>query len=308
MKKLEELLEWGGIKKDITLLVISGIALLFSIFEVIPQMPFDIAWVAIILCGVPIILEAVIGLVTAFDIKADVLVSLALIASICIHEDFAAGEVKIGAFEMKATKVGENSSIRRMIRLVQSADAGKARIVGLADRWATWIVVTALTVGVPKVVLAQSIVDVYSDEEIYAFAAGAEKKSEHPLGKAIIRCFKNDIGGEIADAGEFTMIPDQGVKADIKGRTVCAGNGKLMVKEKIQITERVKDLAKKQIEKGTSIIYVAVDGMLCGLLALADSLRDESADMIKRLGEIGIVPVLITGDNREAANQTSSIL
>ena len=221
-----------------------------------------------------------------------------LIASICILEDFAAGEVKIGAllrvlpgetipvdgvivsgqtsinqavmtgeslpvdkgagdevssgtvnqfgaFEMKATKVGENSSIRRMIRLVQSADAGKAGIVGLADRWATWTVVTALTVGVPKVVLAQSVVDVYSDEEIYAFAAGAEKKSEHPLGKAIIRCFKNDIGGEIADAGEFTMIPGQGVKADIKGRTVCAGNGKLMVKEKIQITERVKDLAKK---------------------------------------------------------------
>lgn len=284
-----------------------------------------------------------------------------LIASICILEDFAAGEVKIGAllrvlpgetipvdgvivfgqtsinqavmtgeslpvdkgagdevssgtvnqfgaFEMKATKVGENSSIQRMIRLVQSADAGKARIVGLADRWTTWIVVTALTVGVPKVVLAQSVVDAYSDEEIYAFAASAEKKSEHPLGKAIIRCFKSDIGGEIADAGEFTMIPGQGVKADINGKVVCAGNDKLMIKEKIQITEQVKDLAKEQIEKGTSIIYVAVDGMLCGLLALADSLRDESADMIKRLGEIGIVPVLITGDNREAANQTSSIL
>ena len=478
MKKLEELLEWGGIKKDVTLLIISGIALLLSIFKVIPQMPFDIAWVAIILCGVPIILEAIIGLVTAFDIKADVLVSLALIASICIHEDFAAGEVafimqlgalledltvaraqagieklvkltpqtarvinegretiipaeqvkigsllrvlpgetipvdgvivsgqtsinqavmtgeslpvdksagdevssgtvnQFGAFEMKATKVGENSSIQRMIRLVQSADAGKARIVGLADKWATWIVVIALTaailtwiitkepiravtilvvfcpcslvlatptaimaaignatkhgflvkegdalerlakvkrvtfdktgtltVGVPKVVLAQSVVDAYSDEEIYAFAAGAEKKSEHPLGKAIIRCFKSDIGEEIADAGEFTMIPGQGVKADIKGRTVCAGNDKLMIKEKIQITERVRDLAKKQIEKGTSIIYVAVDGTLCGLLALADSLRDESAGMIKKLAEIGIVPVLITGDNKEAANQ-----
>ena len=250
MKKLEELLEWGGIKKDVTLLVISGIALLLSILKVIPGIPFDIAWVAIILCGVPIILEAIIGLVTSFDIKADVLVSLALIASICIHEDFAAGEVafimqlgalledltvaraqagieklvkltpqtarviegeketimpaqqvkigallrvlpgetipvdgviisgqtsinqavmtgeslpvdkgagdevssgtvnQFGAFEMKATKVGEDSSIQRMIRLVQSADAGKAKIVGLADRWATWIVVTALTAAI----------------------------------------------------------------------------------------------------------------------------------------------------------------
>lgn len=372
MKKLEEFLEWGGVKKDITLLVISGIALLLSIFKVIPGIPFDIAWVAIILCGVPIILEAIIGLVTAFDIKADVLVSLALIASICIHEDFAAGEVafimqlgalledltvararagieklvkltpqtarvisggtekiipaeqvkvgelirvlpgatvpvdgvitsgqtsinqavmtgeslpvdkakgdevssgtvnQFGAFEMKATKVGEDSSIQKMIRLVQSADAGKAKIVGLADQWATWIVVTALTaavltwlitgqpiravtilvvfcpcslvlatptaimaaignatkhgflvkegdalerlakvkrvtfdktgtltVGVPKVVAAESVVDTYSDEDIYTMVAGVEKNSEHPLGKAIVNCFKTDIGKEI---------------------------------------------------------------------------------------------------------------
>ena len=226
--------------------MISGIALIVSIFDLVP-LPFDASWAAIILCGIPIILEAVIGLATAFDIKADVLVSLALIASVCIGEDFAAGEVafimqlgglleeltvararagieklvhltpqtarvitggketavpaeavkvgdllrvlpgeaipvdgeivsgqtsvnqavmtgeslpvdkgvgdevssgtvnQFGAFEMKATKVGEDSSIQRMIRLVQSADAGKAKIVGLADRWATWIVVTALT-------------------------------------------------------------------------------------------------------------------------------------------------------------------
>lgn len=250
-KKLEQLLETGGTKKDITFLVLSGIALLSSIFWK-KAFPVDPAWVAIIFCGIPIILEAVIGLVTEFDIKADVLVSLALIASVCIREDFAAGEVafimqlgglleeltvakaragieklvhltpqtariighqgkknadekiisaeqvvvddilrvlpgetipvdgvilsgqtsinqavmtgeslpvdktvgdevasgtvnQFGAFEMRATKVGEDSSIQRMIRLVQSADAGKAKIVGLADRWATWIVVIALS-------------------------------------------------------------------------------------------------------------------------------------------------------------------
>ena len=246
MEKLEHLLELGGIKKDITLLVISGIGVLLSLLGV-QLFPFDMAWVAIVLCGIPIILEAVIGLVTAFDIKADVLVSLALIASVAIGEDFAAGEVafimqlgglleeltvakaragieklvhltpqiarvlrdgqdliipaeqvqvgdllrvlpgegvpvdgvivsgqtsinqavmtgeslpvdktvgdevssgtvnQFGTFEMRATKVGEDSSIQRMIRLVQSADAGKAKIVGLADRWATWIVVIALS-------------------------------------------------------------------------------------------------------------------------------------------------------------------
>ncbi len=246
VQKTEAFLEWGGIKKEITLLAISGVALVVSIFDLLP-LPFDAAWVAIVLCGIPIVLEALIGLITAFDIKADVLVSLALIAAVLIGEDFAAGEVafimqlgalledvtvararagieklvhltpqtarlllpdgenlvpagqvrvgdrlrvlpgesipvdgvitsgqtsinqavmtgeslpvdktvgdevssgtvnQYGAFEMRATKVGEDSSIQRMIRLVQSADAGKARIVGLADRWATWIVVVALT-------------------------------------------------------------------------------------------------------------------------------------------------------------------
>ena len=183
MEKLEHFLELGGTKKDITLLVISGIALIVSIFDLVP-LPFDASWAAIILCGIPIILEAVIGLVTAFDIKADVLVSLALIASVCIGEVFAAGEVafimQLGGLLEELTvarahagieklvhltpqtarvilggeetavpaedvKVGEDSSIQRMIRLVQSADAGKAEIVGLSDRWATWIVVIALT-------------------------------------------------------------------------------------------------------------------------------------------------------------------
>ena len=64
MEKLEHLLELGGMKKDVTLLVLSGAAVLLSLFGVQP-FPFDLAWVAILLCGVPIICEAVIGLVTA---------------------------------------------------------------------------------------------------------------------------------------------------------------------------------------------------------------------------------------------------
>ena len=88
----EKFLEAGGIRKDILLLVIAGISILLSLADYSP-VPFDMAWVAIVLCGIPIVLEALIGLITAFDIKADVLVSLALIAAVLIGEDFAAGEV-----------------------------------------------------------------------------------------------------------------------------------------------------------------------------------------------------------------------
>ena len=84
MRYLEQILAWGGIKRELAFLIISGIALAASIAG-FPALPFDAAWVAIILCGMPIILEAVIGLVTSFDIKADVLVSLALVASCLLY-------------------------------------------------------------------------------------------------------------------------------------------------------------------------------------------------------------------------------
>ena len=140
IKKLEEFLELGGTKKDITCLVISGIALLISIFKVV-ELPFDVAWVAIILCGVPIILEAIIGLVTAFDIKADVLVSLALIASVCIREDFAAGEVafimQLGALLEDLTVAKARAGIEKLVHLTpQTARvlrAGKEMIVSAKE-------------------------------------------------------------------------------------------------------------------------------------------------------------------------------
>ena len=112
--------ELGGTKKDITLLVISGVALIVSIFDLVP-LPFDASWAAIILCGIPIILEAVIGLVTAFDIKADVLVSLALIASVCIGEDFAAGEVafimQLGGLLEELTVARARAGIEKLVHL-----------------------------------------------------------------------------------------------------------------------------------------------------------------------------------------------
>ncbi len=473
IEKLEWLLELGGIKKDVVLLVISGVAVIGSLLQFRP-FPFDLAWVAIILCGLPIILEAVIGLVTAFDIKADVLVSLALIASVCIGEDFAAGEVafimqlgglleeltvararagieklvhltprtarvlreggevsipaeqvrvgdrirvlpgesvpvdgvivsgqtsinqavmtgeslpvdktvgdsvssgtvnQFGAFEMEATKVGEDSSIQRMIRLVQSADAGKAKVVGLADRWATWIVVIALsaaaltwlisgkiiravtilvvfcpcalvlatptaimaaignatkhgflvregdalerlakarviafdktgtlTRGTPEVVETVSVVDTISDVEVYRLAASAEQLSEHPLGKAIVRGCKGS-GAELGEAKNFQMLLGRGVRADIEGRSVLAGNPELLRENGVSVTP--PPAARAYLAQGCTVIYLAVDGVFAGFLALSDTLRAESAATITSISRLGVEPVLLTGDHENAAS------
>ena len=120
MEKPERLLELGGTKKDIALLAIGGIALVCSLLKWQP-LPFDLAWIAVVLCGVPIVLEAIIGLVTAFDIKADVLVSLALIASVCIGEIFAAGEVafimQLGGLLEELTVAKARAGIEKIVHL-----------------------------------------------------------------------------------------------------------------------------------------------------------------------------------------------
>ena len=141
IEKAEYFMELGGTKKDIIFLILGGLSLIVSLFDLIP-LPFDAAWVAIILCGVPIIMEAVIGLITAFDIKADVLVSLALIASVCIGEDFAAGEV---AFIMQLGALLEDLTVAK-------ARAGIERLVHLTPQTARKIVD-----GVEMVIPAQEV-------------------------------------------------------------------------------------------------------------------------------------------------------
>ena len=140
MHRLEKLLNAGGIKKDVILLVLSGISLIFSLFNL--PVPVDTAWIAIIFCGVPIILKAIIGLVTAFDIKADVLVSLALIASVAIGEIFAAGEV---AFIMQLGGLLEDLT-------VEKSRAGIERLVNLTPQTAR-----VISAGTEKVIPAEEV-------------------------------------------------------------------------------------------------------------------------------------------------------
>jgi cation transport ATPase len=111
--KMKEIKQWFSQedKLNIIFVIISGVALLFSLFHWFETaIPFDISWIAIVLCGIPIIIGAIKGLVFQHDIKADVLVSIALIASVFIKEYFAAGEV---AFIMAIGTLLENGTARK---------------------------------------------------------------------------------------------------------------------------------------------------------------------------------------------------
>ncbi len=250
MNSIWEILVSDEEKRHILFAIIGAVALVFSFFGSRGPLPFDPAWIAVFLCGIPIVMSAANNLVRHFDIKADVLVAMALIAAICIGEIFAAGEValimslgelleertvrkaregieklvgmtprtarvlregkeivipadevrvgdvlhvlpgesiavdgiiisgqtsidqslmtgeslpvdkgvhdevfsgtvnQLGAFDMRATKIGSDSSLQRMIRLVESADASRSPIVRIMDRWATWIVIAALLTAI----------------------------------------------------------------------------------------------------------------------------------------------------------------
>ena len=517
---IERLLEWGGTTRDIVLLALSAAGLIASMAAP-STFPVDPAWIAIILCGVPIIIEAAVAIVTEHDITADLLVSLALIASVLIGEYFAAGEVatimqlgglleeltvararagierlvnltprtarrvgclgmaieeandlaveaarattgtedvvpaeevhvgdilrvnpgeaiavdgiitrgqtsidqsvmtgeslpvdkaagdevssgtvnQFGAFDMVATKVGEDSSIQRMIRLVKSADADKAKIVNLADKWAVWIVVTALaaaaitwavtgeilravtilvvfcpcslvlatptaimaaignatrhgflvregdalerlaavarvafdktgtlTYGKPEVAAIETDGSI-TEAGLYRLAAMAEARSEHPLGRAITAGYRAAHADDPApEPDAFEMLPGRGVTAEAEGLKVAAGNLKLMTESGLTVPETLTQAAKKHLNEGCTVIYLAVesaDGTVTGdkaghapetaapafgIVALSDTPRESAKSTIRGIRAAGAEPVLLTGDNEAAAATVASRL
>ena len=462
-------------KETLVCAITSAIALVFSIIGILKDvLPFDIAWVAIVLCGIPILVGAFKGVVFEHDIKADLLVSLALIASAATGEFFAAGEValimQIGSlledytsgkaregiekligmtprtarairdgtvteipaeavqvgdilsvlagetipvdgtilegetsidqsvmtgesipvdkkagdkvssgtinqfstFTMRADAVSTDSSLQRMVRLAEEAEENKAPIVTAADRWATWLVVIALscavftwiftgefmravtvlvvfcpcafilatptavlagignaakygiivrsgnalerlsrirriafdktgtlTYGKPQVTAVVSTSEACSDEEILRIAAMTEQKSEHPLGKAICAAYEK-AGGKAGDAKDFRVLAGQGVSAVVDEKRILAGKEDFMRSQEIDISA-AEDRCRKELDKGATIVYIAADNTLAGFIALRDTVREDAKETIDKLKAVGITPMLLTGDNEQAA-------
>ena len=470
-------------QKTVTFIIISSICLFMSLIQSVDELlHFNLSWVAIILCGLPIIKEAATCLYEEFDIKADVLVSLALIASVIIGEIFAAGEISvimtIGAlledltvqkaqsgienlvkltpkqariirdnkeiminaddieigdivrviagetipvdgviikgqgsidesimngeslpvdkyvgddvlsgtinqystFDIKATKTSQDSSLKRMIKLVKEADSKKAPIVSLTDRWATWIVVIALvssigtylvthqilrsvtilvvfcpcalvlatptaimagignaskygmlikggdvverlskikniafdktgtlTYGKLSVVEYKSFNPEYDDEALLKILASVEAYSEHPLGKAIISYYKEN-NEELLDIQNFTVNPGKGITANLGEKSILVGNLKLIKDVDINLNKDIINISEEFTKKGCTVIYLSIDNKLIGYVALSDILREEAKEVINYIKSQKINPVMLTGDNKNSAQNIASIV
>ena len=136
-------------------------------------------------------------------------------------------------------------------------------------------------------------------DELMAWAAAAETGSEHPLGGAVVAYARNR-GLELPAVRSFDAVPGHGIEAEVGGRTVRIGNAALMRRDGIAVTELEAD-ADAMAADGATPVYVAVDGRLAGVLAVADVVRPESAEAVAQLRALGLDVWMLTGDNRRTA-------
>jgi Cu+-exporting ATPase len=288
---------------------------------------------------------------------------------------------KTGAFKFRATKVGKDTALASIIRMVQDAQGSKVpvqRIVDVVSGYFTpsvailailgfmiWYtfgpeprVVFALIVAVTMLIIAcpcalgmatpmslttgiglgalngiliqggealqtaqglQTIIldktgtithgkpvltDVvvagpFREEEVLRLAGGVEKSSEHPLAAAIVEGAKAR-GLPLPDAESFNAIPGHGIEARIEGRTLLLGNLKLMQDRGVQL-DGLEARASALADDGKTPMYVAIDGKPAGIVAVADTVKEDSKEAIRALRAMGLEVVMITGDNARTA-------
>jgi P-type Cu+ transporter len=281
-----------------------------------------------------------------------------------------------GAFRLRATKVGADSALAQIVRLVEDAQASKVPIQRLVDvvsgyftptviilaivgfvlwfdlgpapalAYAVIVAVTtliiacpcalgmatpmSLTTGVGKgaengilirsgdalqvtskldtVVLDKTgtitwgkpvLTDALLPDELLRLAAAVEKNSEHPLAAAII-VGAAARGLELPPVEGFEAIAGHGVRAQVEGHQVLLGNARLLEREGIDATSFAADW-ERLADEGKTPMYVAVDRKAAGLVAVADTVKDDSVAAIGRLKALGLEVAMLTGDNRRTA-------
>lgn len=154
-----------------------------------------------------------------------------------------------------------------------------------------------ITEGKPKVtdIISASI----SEDELLKLAAAAEKGSEHPLGEAIVKEAENR-NINLPQIKTFNSIPGEGIITNIEGKDIVIGNRKIMDRNKIDITS-IEAKAHELADSGKTPMFIAIDGTLAGIIAVADIVKENSKKAVKALHDMGIEVVMLTGDNEKTA-------
>jgi len=136
-------------------------------------------------------------------------------------------------------------------------------------------------------------------DELLRLVASAERSSEHPLGQAIIQGAR-DKGLELVEPGEFQSVTGKGIQVSVDGHQVLVGNRRLLDDAGIE-TGALEEQAERLAAEGKTPMFVAVDGKPAGVVAVADTVKEDSVAAVATLRQLGIEVVMITGDNRRTA-------
>jgi P-type Cu+ transporter len=138
-----------------------------------------------------------------------------------------------------------------------------------------------------------------SEDDLLRLVASAERRSEHPLGEAIVRGAE-ERGTSLVDPSEFDSVKGRGIEARVDGRAVLVGTRQLLAERGVDVSGFEAEGARLS-EQGKTSVYAAVDGAAAGVVAVADTLKDDSPRAVGALRELGLEVVMITGDNRRTA-------
>lgn len=155
-----------------------------------------------------------------------------------------------------------------------------------------------LTHGMPEVTHVIAF-DSFAQGDVLAMAAAVEQGSEHPLAEAILdRAAAEDLTPGASTA--FEAVPGHGVRAQLDGRTIALGNRRLMRREGVEVSDTEEQIIQLE-SAGRTVMMLSVDGALAGLIAVADTIKDHSAEAVQQLTQMGLRVYMLTGDNLATA-------
>ena len=190
--------------------------------------------------------------------------------------------------------IGKGAENGILIRSGEALQTARAIQIVVLDKTGT------ITKGKPELTdIVISDQPTVKDDELLRLASSVEKVSEHPLAQAIVEGAQARKL-ELAEVKDFEAIPGHGVSAEVEGKSILIGNLKLMNREKIALGS-LEEKSKSIADDGKTPMFIALDGKAAGIIAVADTVKEDSAEAIKALQGMGIEVVMITGDNRRTA-------
>src|SRR5450756_865992 len=220
-----------------------------------------------------------------------------------------------GALTVVIEKVGSDTYLVQVIDLVRHAQESRSRTQALADRAAFWLTIIALSAGMLTLVswlllgkglafaLERMVTDMVplnetsTPEKILRLAGAVEAQSEHPIALGIVRSAQ-ERSITLPQITEFLALPGVGAQATVDGHKVMVVRPSYVIEHKLAVSSTQIDTLTSQAK---TVVYVLVDGVVQGAVALADTIRPESRDAVAALHQMGIKSIMLTGDSRAAA-------